>query len=177
MTRKNQIGDYLFQSTQDAELASKEYEKVTRLEEKMVDADIELLYKLYNKSIEKKAFRTPIGYDFMRNLKCILEENPETPGEVLPVPLQTEFSDVSKEEEVVVKTNPKQLSVNTKSPLLGWSLFTNIVLIIMVILMFWVVTTGDHPNVINYENAVINKYSEWEQELSERESLLREAGY
>ena len=73
MTRKNQIGDYLFQSTQDAELASKEYEKVTRLEEKMVDADIELLYKLYNKSIEKKTFRTPIGYDFMRNLKCILE--------------------------------------------------------------------------------------------------------
>ncbi len=176
MTHKNQIGDYLFQSAEDAELASKEYEKVTRLEEKMVDADIELLYKLYNKSIEKKTFRTPIGYDFMRNLKCVLEENPETPGEVLPVPLQTGFSDASKE-EIVDKEFSQKLSVNSKSPLLGWSLFTNVVLIIMVLLMFWVVTTGDHPNVINYENAVINKYSEWEQELTERENLLKDAGY
>ncbi len=177
MTRKNQVGDYLFQNTLDAQLAAKEYDKVARLEEKMADADIELLYKLYNKSIEKKAFRTPIGYDFMRNLKCVLEENPETPGEVLPVPLQSEFFAVSKDEQSEKKPDVKTASVNTKKTLLGWSLFTNIVLIVLVLLMFWVVTTGDHPNVINYENAVIDKYSKWEQELTERENILKEAGY
>ncbi|MBE5878425.1 MAG: hypothetical protein E7288_00400 [Lachnospiraceae bacterium] len=173
--KKNQVGDYLFQNSEDALLAEKEAEKVMRLEEKMKDADIELLYRLYNKSLEKHTFKTPVGYDFMKRLKYILESNNETPGEVLPVVLEQNF--FSKEQPVVEEKEKDTGSHQEKSPLFIWSLVTNIVLLILVIVMFWIVSTGDNPNVINYENAVINKYAEWEQELSERESLLREAGY
>ena len=183
--KKNQVGDYLFRNDEDALLAEKEAEKVMRLEEKMGDADIELLYRLYNKSLEKHTFKTPIGYDFMRKLKDILESDVNTPGEVLPVILEQHYAtdehifiEPMKEETVNTK------KTNEKSPLFIWSLVTNVVLIILVLLMFWIVSTGDSPNVINCENAVINKYAKWEQELSEkeqellkRESLLLEAGY
>lgn len=176
--KKNQVGDYLFKNIDDAKLAEKEAEKIMRLEEKIGEADTELLYRLYNKSIEKHAFKTPIGYDFMRKLKSILEADENTPGEVLPIVLEQSFSGGTNIEPDV-KKEPKDNGYTKigQSPLFLWSLVTNIVLIILVILMFWIVSTGDSPNVLNCENAVINKYAEWEQELSERERLLKEAGY
>ena len=34
--------------------------------------------------------------------------------------------------------------------------------------------TSDNPNILNYENNLQNKYAQWEQELTERENVLRE---
>ena len=47
-------------------------------------------------------------------------------------------------------------------------------LIAIVIAMFVIATTGSNPNILNYENALINKYAEWEQELRERELKVLE---
>ena len=33
---------------------------------------------------------------------------------------------------------------------------------------------SENPNILNYEQNLINKYAQWEQELSERESIIRE---
>ena len=44
----------------------------------------------------------------------------------------------------------------------------------MVIGMFFIAKTGDNPNVINYEVAIQDKYAAWEQDLTERESVIRE---
>ena len=48
------------------------------------------------------------------------------------------------------------------------------VLCALVIGMFIITFTGDNPNIINYKNALENQYSEWEQELDEREDAIRE---
>ena len=34
---------------------------------------------------------------------------------------------------------------------------------------------SETPNIINYRQAVVNEYSEWEQELTRRENAVREA--
>ena len=34
---------------------------------------------------------------------------------------------------------------------------------------------SDTPNIVNYRQAVVNEYSEWEQELTKREQAVREA--
>ena len=34
---------------------------------------------------------------------------------------------------------------------------------------------SDAPNIVNYRQAVVNEYSEWEQELTERERKVRNA--
>ena len=33
--------------------------------------------------------------------------------------------------------------------------------------------TGSHPNIINYENKIINKYETWEMDLEKREEELK----
>lgn len=177
MKKQNQVGDYLFMNDEDAVLAAKEADKIQRLEEKIHEADVELLYKLYNKSIEKKVFCTPIGYAFMLKLKHKLDNSSDTPGEVLPIPLEHNFTTGEAFKSKREDAKSDEVEKNVKNPMLGWSLFTNVVLIILVIVMFWIVTTGDSPNVINYENAVLDKYAKWEQELDARENALREAGY
>ena len=50
----------------------------------------------------------------------------------------------------------------------------NIALIAAVIAMFVITLKSDQPNILNYETALINRYSEWEEELSVRENALRE---
>ena len=40
--------------------------------------------------------------------------------------------------------------------------------------MFAVAATGDHVNIVNYENKLIEKYENWEAQLKEREALLKE---
>ena len=46
-------------------------------------------------------------------------------------------------------------------------------LVVVIGVLFYITTTGDNVNILNYENALINKYSEWSVELSEKEAELR----
>ena len=55
-----------------------------------------------------------------------------------------------------------------------FSLVLNILLVIAVVVMFIIATTSDNPNIINYENSLVNKYASWEQDLREREDRIRE---
>ncbi len=44
----------------------------------------------------------------------------------------------------------------------------------MVIVMFVIATTGSNPTIVNYERTLQNRYAEWEQQLSDREQVIRE---
>lgn len=174
MNRENQVKDFLFSNTQDVLKAQEELEKIQKLEPKIGQADIELLYKLYNKSIEKRTFQTPVGHEFLLKVKKILDTNPNTPGEVVPIPLYTTFDlTIRREQEAIQKR--QQFMVKKKedaSKKLKWSILINMILALMVIAMFAIAYTGSNPNILNYENALINKYAEWEEELRERENRI-----
>jgi signal peptidase I len=58
--------------------------------------------------------------------------------------------------------------------LFRWSLFINLVLVVIVIVFFVITATSKNPNIINYENVLIDKYSSWDQELTERERAVKE---
>lgn len=40
--------------------------------------------------------------------------------------------------------------------------------------MIVITLTSDNPNIINYENKIVDKYEEWEHDLEEREQAVRE---
>ena len=40
--------------------------------------------------------------------------------------------------------------------------------------MIVITLTSDNPNIINYENKLVDKYEEWEQDLQEREQAVKE---
>ena len=46
-------------------------------------------------------------------------------------------------------------------------------LVIVIIALFVITGTSKNPNIINYENALIDKYSSWESELNQKEKDLR----
>jgi hypothetical protein len=57
---------------------------------------------------------------------------------------------------------------------LRYSILGNVILVILVIALFAIAITGENANAINYRRAIQNEYSEWEQELTERENTVRE---
>ena len=54
------------------------------------------------------------------------------------------------------------------------SVILNILLVIAMIAMFIISLNSDSPNIINYKRAITDQYATWEQELTERESVIRE---
>ena len=55
------------------------------------------------------------------------------------------------------------------------SVLINVVLVFLVAAMLVIAWNSDTPNIVNYRQAVVNEYSEWEQELTRREQAVREA--
>ncbi len=54
------------------------------------------------------------------------------------------------------------------------SVTISIILLGIVIGMFAVTATSGNINIVNYENALIEKYENWETQLLEREERLKE---
>ena len=48
----------------------------------------------------------------------------------------------------------------------------NIGLAVAIIIMFAIAASSSNPTILNYENQIIDKYSDWEKELDEREREL-----
>ena len=173
MSRELVVGDYMFSTMEEANVAKLELEKIEKLNEKLTDADVDLLYKVYCRSIEKNTFRTPVGLDFMKNLKNKIEKSGKYKDKILPVPVNMPtFESVDKNE---VKDELKKSKNDSKkySSLFKWSLFINIILAVVIIALFVIASTSNNPNIINYENALIDKYSAWESELKDKEKELK----
>lgn len=173
MSKELIVGDYMFSTLEEANVAKLELDKIEKLTEKLGDADDDMLYKVYNRSIEKNTFRTPVGLEFMKALKKRLEKSRKIKDEVLPIPVSVnnlEIKEASEKEDDIkkVKNDAKKYS-----SFFRWSLFVNAILVIVVIALFVITSTSDNPNIINYENALIDKYSSWESELNEKDKTLR----
>lgn len=61
----------------------------------------------------------------------------------------------------------------TSRGFLRFSIAGNLFLLILVIGMVVITLLDDHPNIINYENKIVNQYEEWERELEEREENIK----
>ena len=173
MSKELIVGDYMFSTLEEANVAKLELDKIEKLTEKLGDADDDMLYKVYNRSIEKNTFRTPVGLEFMKALKKRLEKSRKIKDEVLPIPVSVnnlEIKEASEKEDDIKKVKNDAIKY---SSFFRWSLFVNAILVIVVIALFVITSTSDNPNIINYENALIDKYSSWESELNEKDKTLR----
>ena len=67
----------------------------------------------------------------------------------------------------------KESKDDTKE-MLQKSIWLNIALVVLVIGMFLITMFGENTNIINYRYKIQNEYSIWQQELEEREAIIRE---
>jgi hypothetical protein len=123
-------------------------------------------------------FKTPVGYDFLKKLQKILEKSPGKGYEIDDIPVSGVYSlrestspAVERVKASTKKTKPKPTREYVSRKI---SIIFNIVLVILVAIMFCISFTGSNPTILNYEKAIQNRYVQWEEELSEREAVIRD---
>lgn len=167
---------FSFYTEKDAALAAQEQKKIEYLEARMDYNNPESVLMLYSRAIRERIFKTPVGIIYLKHLQEFLMEQEEiNPEEIVPIPMYVTFDGELREQ-----TNPAKKRVqpsqkkSKKSNALPVSIILNIALVGAVIAMFVITLNSSQPNILNYEKNLVNQYSSWEQELTEREQVVRE---
>lgn len=169
------VGGYQFGSKEDAELARQEEKKIAYLEAKMKYDRPEAVLGIYNKLVEQRVFRTPVGFAYLQKLNTFISQN-GMEEKALSIPLFQVYNR-NLQDEIKPRLAERRVQPTQYSLLKGklrMSVWLNILLIILVIAMFIITLKSDNPNILNYEHALQNKYASWEQELTNREKVIRE---
>ena len=160
---------YEFACLDDAILAQSEMKKIEYLKTHLDKGDAQTVKALYDKAIDEKFFKTPVGIAFLTEMREYLIGTLDySEEEVQAIPLYMFYDTTGKD---AGKTTEKK----KKEPvgLLFISVVLNIALIAGVIWMFWIATHTDNPNILNYETVLTDRYASWDQELTERERQVR----
>lgn len=167
------VNGYCFGTIEDADIARQEEKKIEYLEKHMDYSKPESIWMIYQKAVGSKVFRTPIGWEYLRELQKRIQEHEELKEKLTPITLYTVFSHRPEERNTHTVRVEKKKRNTLKSKLII-SIFLNLLLTVAVGGMLAIALTSEQPNILNYERALVNKYAEWEQELTEKEQKLRE---
>ena len=167
------VDQYLFETEEEYELAVSEKKKIQYIDEHADYRAIENIAILYKRIIETNMFQTPVGYAYLERLREFLVRSGAKTDNIPAIPVKTK---ISATEETILREEPSDLKskLEKKNHLVAIMIVICVGLVVMVIALFAVAFTSKHPNIINYENAILDKYSSWEQELTEREKVVRE---
>ena len=172
------FGGYYFGSAHDAAKAEKEAQKAQYLNERISSMSTNQMVAVYNKMLDEKVFSTPVGWEYLKFLKGQIIQAGVPEEELRPIPLFVTFTTNKEDNEYAhiakMHINEKKTQAAKTKEQLRTSVFINIFLVILVIVMFLITINGSHPNIINYKKAITDNYSAWEQELTEIEAALRE---
>ena len=167
------VNGFLFGDPADVELASQELSKINYIEKKIERHNGETILAVYQAALEKRMFRTPVGYSYLQQMQKRLASMGIDKSRIPAIPLYQVFNSNYK-----TKERPPRIKVKKQVPpdvkKLRYSIWGNIVLVILVILLFAITVTGENANAINYRHAIQHEYSEWADELMQREQLVRE---
>lgn len=175
--RERSVDGYLFYTEKDAQIAAAERKKIEYLEARMDYGAPESILLIYEKTIQERVFRTPVGLQYLKGMRDYLLAQPQIePGRIPDIPLYNTFSGEIREQDNPAKSRikPARKQEEREKSRFMISVALNILLILAMISMFGIALKSDQPNVLNYEKAITNRYASWEQELTEREQMIRE---
>ncbi len=171
------VGGYVFYTENDAKLARAEENKIKYLEERIDYNTPDSIKYIYEKAIQERIFKTPVGLRYLKHLQDFLLEQPDMEAEsITAIPLYVTFSGELREQAKPARqriSTGKGGSDRQRSAFIV-SVISNVLLAIAICAMFAISFKSDQPNIFNYERALIDRYSSWEQELTDREQAVRE---
>lgn len=173
MDKELKVGGYLFGTAADAKLAMEEIEKVEYLDSNMNYANVGKVLQLYDRALDTKMFRTPIGWEYLNGLRNILLEAGYKSSDIRPIPLYTVFARADESERVSQRIKPAPKKVDPYKRKFTLAIMIIVILVITIIAMFIITLSSDTPNMINYRNAIVNEYASWEQDIKQREDAVR----
>ncbi len=168
---------FLFLNGEDAALADRERKQIEYLEKHLDYKNAEQVLSVYQKLLEERTFKTPVGIIYLKHLQNFLANKAYIAKERIPAIPVDEPCDRSTPEpgaalqsvRTATRKRQEKQAVNHKI-----SVILNFVLVAVILAMFWMTLQSETPNMINYRTALENKYAAWEQELTDREQIVRE---
>lgn len=167
-------GGFQFLSKEDAEKARIDERKLEYLDNHVNCSSLSGVQAVYEKAIENRIFRSPIGWVYLQNLRKQMIELGAEPESIMPIPVLVAFSHIPQQDDYFPKQRIQRLPEKKKFPVLLFSLVCNAVLVVLVIAMFVIANTSDTDNILNYKRNVTNRYASWDQEITQRENTVRE---
>jgi flagellar motor component MotA len=184
------VEGYCFESQKEAEKAAKELEQVKAINEKLDEDNLQMVKALYLKALNQQVFETQIGFSYLRNLQMHLIEEGAMKPEENPLPvayskmvmqeegarIQEEYQELLQEEQSKMEKElkkEKELTQKAGDKCKNFMILSG-VLAVMVIGMFLITLTGKNENILNYKRVITNQYAEWEQDLTQREAVVRQ---
>lgn len=167
------VGGYRFGAMKDAEQAQLEQKKAAYFESKLKGKDAQNILAVYDRILDEKIFKTPVGWEYLKELQerlCTLGVDEE---QIRPVPMYLTFvHDEVLENRTRQRIRPVKKRDKSNDRFIISVIF-NVVLVFLVLAMFVITINSKNPNILNYRKAILNEYASWEQELTEREEQIR----
>lgn len=164
-----------FKSEAAAKEATNEVNGVEYLKKRMNFNSPKSVLATYSMVIEKKLFKTTIGYSFLIDTRNKLIEAGIDEADIPNIVL-----DDTSIRTIKVKKSEKEVDSVYKGRFINM-IILNIVLLIAVILFAIIANNSENVNVINYKNRIDSQYknieqnlSEWSQELKNKEDNLNQ---
>ncbi|MDO5156729.1 MAG: hypothetical protein Q4D51_12265 [Eubacteriales bacterium] len=166
------VEGFVFPSYKEAQIALKEKKNIDAIRERMPLQDANACYDLYTKLIERDVFHTLVGYSFLAELRRHLvvdfgysEEDITT----VVLPKRMEYDKVQELNQGVLKSKlEKSMHTTTRLKIIIFAL------VFVVFAMFVIAAINPNTGYINTENKVLNKYAAWQEELEQREKVIKE---
>lgn len=182
-----EMAGFLFRDEEEAKQAKKERDGIKFVRSRIDMKQPEKVLQTYKKLIEQGYFQTVVGYCYLKELQEYLVTLPSIASEDIPsIPVKSrDVEEMIRKERAKGREQQKQLETKIKNikkeqktrgrdSKMKFSLVFNVILLLCVLGMFLVSMTSEHPTIINYESRILDRYSEWDQELSEREQAVKE---
>lgn len=189
------VGKFEFGTLDEANEAQKEYQAIEYITKQLDVNNLSAVKSVYDQLQKQNMFHTSIGLAFMKKMEAQIAklENASVENDFPKVVAEkamdrTEDSTLDTNSNVVEnaktktrsesrangKVKPKKIERELKKYKTLTSIFriTTIALLLMVIGMFYVASTINSPNILNYKEQITNEYASWAQELSDKESAL-----
>ena len=166
------VEGYLFQSKEDAALARGDAQKIELLQNRLDYSKSEEVLSVYRKAIEQHIFTTPVGMDFLKEMRGRLEEMEGITEEIPPVPAGRILNAPVAVSEQIKSGRPAKKNFDRQKYITA--VLACVILGIGMIAMILISCNSRNPNILNYKRNLENQYSSWEQELREREDTVRQ---
>ena len=179
------VGGFEFATREEMQKAKKELEGIAFVKEQIDMQDPEKVLAVYRRLIDEKVFSTVAGYSYLYGLQQYLLEVPYMKQEEIPA-IAVKGEEKKEQENRQNHRSSKQSKGRQDSrrsktekhadyrQRFRVSLYINVIVITIILAMFAITATSGNINIINYENKIIEKYVNWEEELKTKEESLRE---
>ncbi len=181
VNEKYAVDGYVFETEEEYNDAVKEKKGVDYMRSRTNMNNIQNVREVYEKVLEKNIFKTPIGYNFMRELQEILMKSKLiSDEEIKNIKVENNGGKKLVEANKQLKKQLSDVESVYKNRFFN-SVILNVGLVILIILIIIITTNSNNTNILNYKNRLDAEYTSkeddlaaWEEELKIREELLEE---